>query len=63
MDREKRFNIHIRAWGAGLIVFGLGSTIILASTESLWFLFLLLLVGIVGWVVWRNERLPGGIEK
>ena len=59
-EAEERFSIHIRAWGAGIILFGIGPTIILASEESPWFLLLLLLVGLVGW---RNEKPPGGVEE
>ncbi len=62
MEGEK-FSIHVRALGSGFIVWNGGFTIILALNESPWWWFALLLLTPVMYAMWRNERLPGGVEK
>lgn len=62
-EKEERFSIHIRTWGAGLVVWIIGFTTILVVAESLWWSFLYLMLVPAGWAIWYNEKLPGGIEK
>lgn len=61
-QKEERFSIHTRAWGAVAIFFGIAIPTMLLSV-SLWCgLFYLMLLPVI-WIVWKNEKLPGGVEK
>ena len=55
-EEERRFSIHVRAWGAGTIVVTIGLTTILGLEESpiLFVLYLLLIP--LGWAVYSNEK-------
>lgn len=61
--KEERFSIHVRAWGAGIAVIWVGLTTIMVVDTSPWLALLYLLLLPLGWVIWTNEKLPGGVEK
>ncbi len=61
-EKTKGFCIHTRAWGTGAIIFTIGLLIILVQ-ESHWFWFFVYVPLLAVWIVWKNEKLPGGVKK
>ena len=58
MVTREELSVHVRAFGIGMISIGAILALIMSITESRWYLLLLLLLVLIGWVVWRGEEAP-----